>query len=103
MSQDEIKSKVGEAWKAHFDGSNAAAVELFKQVVEQEPTHVDAYWGLGLSYRKSGEKENALQAFEKVRDLIAGALEAEPENYERLLMLNRMVKQQIEQMDDFLD
>jgi hypothetical protein len=48
-----------------------------------------------------GDTDKALKAFEKVRDLVTAQLEAGAEDYERCLMLQRMVKQQIEQMSDF--
>ncbi len=74
-----------------------------KQLVNQVPDHIDANWGLGLSYRKAGDKANALQVFQKVRDLVTQKLEANPDDYERFFMLKRMVTQQIEQMNDFLE
>jgi cytochrome c-type biogenesis protein CcmH/NrfG len=103
MNQDELSTKVGEAWKAHYGGDNAVAIETFQQVVEQAPDHIDAHWGLGLSYRKAGDKENALRAFERVQELVTVELDKEPEDYERFFMLRRMVQQQIAQMNEFLD
>jgi hypothetical protein len=41
--------------------------------------------------------------FQKVRDLVEQELEANPEGYERFFMLKRMVSQQIEQMNDFIE
>jgi len=103
MSQKELDAKIGEAWQAHYDGQHRTAIDRFKTIIEEVPDHVDANWGLGLSYRKSGDRENALQIFEKVRDLVRAKLDAEPEDYERFFMLKRMVTQQIEQMSDFID
>lgn len=103
MNQDEVNTKVGEAWKAHYAGNNAAAIEAFQQVVEQAPEHIDAYWGLGLSYRKAGDKKNALHAFEKVKDLVSLELDRDPEDYERFFMLRRMAIQQIEQINVLFD
>lgn len=101
MNTNEIDKKIGDAWQSHYDGQHDSAVKQFSQIVAEAPNHVDANWGLGLSYRKMGDKEKALKAFEKVRDLVTAELEAGTEDYERYLMLQRMVKQQIEQMSDF--
>jgi lipopolysaccharide biosynthesis regulator YciM len=102
MSKNERDTKIGAAWQAHYDGKQEVAVEQFSQIVAEDPDNIDANWGLGLSYRKMDDKDHALQVFEKVRDLVTVALESDSENYERYLMLQRMVKQQIEQIDDFI-
>ncbi len=102
MSKNELEVKMGSAWQAHYDGNHASAIEQFNQIIAQMPDHIDANWGLGLSYRKVGDTQNALQVFKKIRDLITAELESEPEERERFVMLDRMVKQQIEQMNDFI-
>lgn len=102
MDPKEFDAKIGVAWKAHYSGQHKEAIEQFKTLVGQAPDHIDANWGLALSYRKSGEKDNALQVFQKVRDLVTRELEAHPENNERFFMLKRMVIQQIEQINDFI-
>jgi Flp pilus assembly protein TadD len=102
MDPKDFDAKIGAAWKAHYNGQHEQAIEQFKKLVDQTPDHIDANWGLGLAYRKAGEKANALQVFRKIRDLVTRELEARPEDYERLFMLKRMVSQQIEQMNDFI-
>ena len=102
MSKNELDVKIGAAWQAHYNGQHAAAVEQFNQIVADNPDHIDANWGLGLSARKAGDSETALQAFTKARDLIVAELASDPEDYERFIMLERMVKQQVEQMSDFI-
>lgn len=97
-----FEAKIGEAWKTHYQGDQAAAIEQFKRLVDEAPDHVDALWGLGLSYRKAGDLENARQAFEHARDLVQAALDEQPEEYGRLFMLNRMIKQQLEYISDFI-
>jgi tetratricopeptide (TPR) repeat protein len=104
MNTNEIDKRIGDAWQSHYDGQQDSAVQQFSQIVAEAPNHVDANWGLGLSYRKMGDKEKALKAFEKVRDLVTAQLdqlETDAEDYERCLMLQRMVKQQIEQISRF--
>jgi Flp pilus assembly protein TadD len=103
MDQNDFELEISEAWKAHYNGQHEQAIEAFKQLVGMAPDHIDANWGLGLSYRKAGDKANALRVFQKVRDLVEQELEANPEGYERFFMLKRMVSQQIEQMNDFIE
>jgi Flp pilus assembly protein TadD len=102
MDEKDFDAKISAAWKAHYSGQHEQAIEQFRKLVDQSPDHIDANWGLGLSYRKAGEKANALQVFQKVRDLVTQELETHPESYERFFMLKRMVIQQIEQMNDFI-
>lgn len=102
MSEKTLDVKIGEAWKAHYGGQQEAAIEQFTQIVADAPDNIDAQWGLGLCYRTIGEKDQALQAFEKARTLVDAELDGETDDRERMVMLQRMVKQQIEQIDDFI-
>jgi Flp pilus assembly protein TadD len=102
MNQKEIDAKIAEAWKAHYARQHQAAVEVFRQVVAEAPDNIDANWGLGLSYRGTGDKENALRVFQKVKELVAAHMESDSEGRERYIMLSRMVTQQIEQMSNFI-
>lgn len=101
MSEQDLKARIGDAWKAHYDGQHDLAVQKFRAIVAEAPDNVDANWGLGLSYRKAGDKQNALRVFQVVRDLVQARLE-QTEERERYFMLNRMVAQQIEQMAEFI-
>lgn len=103
MDQNDFDLEISEAWKAHYNGQHEQAIEAFEQLVGRAPDHIDANWGLGLSYRKAGDKANALRIFQKVRDLVVHELDANPESYERFVMLKRMVSQQIEQINDFIE
>ena len=98
MNQNDIDAQIGEAWQAHYNGQHEVALEKFKQLVAEMPDHIDANWGLGLSYRRAGDRQNALAVFNKVKELVTAELEADPEEYERFFMLKRMVSQQIEQI-----
>ena len=102
MSEKEFDAKVGEAWKAHYKGDQAAAIEQFKQLTSENAEHIDAHWGLGLAYRKSGDLENARVAFEQAHRLVKMALDADPSEYGRLFMLNRMIEQQLEHIANFI-
>jgi Flp pilus assembly protein TadD len=102
MDSKDFDNKISMAWKAHYNGQHQQAIDQFKQLVSAAPDDIDAHWGLGLSYRKAGDKANALQVFQKVRDLLAQKMDVQSDDYERLFMLKRMVNQQIEQMNDFI-
>jgi len=101
MDPKAIDARVGEAWKAHHAGNNEVAIEQFSRILAETPRHVDALWGLALAYRKVGDREKSLQTFRAAADLIAAQTGSEDDR-ERLFMLQRMVKQQIEQMADFI-
>lgn len=95
MNQKEIDEKIGEAWKAHYQGRDQDAIDQFIQLTEQSPENIDAHWGLALSYHNTGDTERAVRLFKKVKDLVTVKLESEPEDYERYFMLTRMVNQQL--------
>jgi hypothetical protein len=103
MNSQDIDVRIGEAWQLHYDGNDAAAVEKFLVLVDEVPDNIDAHWGLGLSYRDSGNKSRAKETFRKVKQLLTMIIEGEDGERGRYLMLARMVDQQIEQMEDFLD
>ena len=102
MSDKEIDRKIGEAWKAHYKGEHARAIDLFSQLAQQVPDHVDAQWGLGLAYRAAGDLENGAEAFKRAKALIESDLAKNPQEYGRLFLLNRMINQQLDYISDFI-
>jgi Flp pilus assembly protein TadD len=103
MDSKDFDTKISMAWKAHYNSQHQQAIDQFKQLVDMAPDDIDVNWGLGLSYRKAGDKATALEIFQKVRELLAQQMDVKSDNYERLFMLKRMVDQQIEQMNDFIE
>ena len=96
-----IDVRIGEAWKAHYQGQDSLAIEQFNGLVQEVPDNIDAHWGLGLAYRDAGDLDNAAQIFQKAKTMIAAQLQDENEekiNRERFVMLSRMVDQQITQL-----
>ena len=101
--KNDLDARIAEAWKAHYAGRQEEAVQQFAQIAADIPDNIDAKWGLGLAYRKSGQRDNALQVFQQVDQLLTAALETDSaDDRERFFMLKRMVKQQIEQMSEFI-
>ncbi len=101
QSKNDIDVRIGAAWKAHYRGQDDIAIEQFRQLVAEAPDHIDANWGLGLSYRDAGRIEDATQVFHKVKDLVGAQLEEQSTERERFVMLSRMVDQQLAQINEF--
>lgn len=100
--KEDSETKIREAWKAHHQGDHQGAVDRFLSLVRDEPEHIDLYWGLALSYRQLGDRNNALQMFQRAKELVETRLQSEPEDQERYVMLLRMVDQQINQIENFV-
>ncbi len=98
MNQQDIDARVGDAWAVLEAGDYQTAVAQFEQLVAENPDHIDAQWGLGLAYRRAGNTEGALRAFERVKAMVEAELAEHPEEHGRWFILNRMVHQQIEQL-----
>jgi hypothetical protein len=101
MNQNDIEAQIGEAWRAHYQGQDQVAIEKFLQLVAAAPDNIDAYWGLGLSYRDAGDTASAIQSFQKVKELVTSRLKTDSGQQERFVMLNRMVDQQLERIGQF--
>jgi tetratricopeptide (TPR) repeat protein len=72
-----------------FDLSSAD----FDHVVAEEPENIDSWYGLGLALKGSGTNSKALEAFEKVLELIHLL-----EDHQRANILGRLAKGQINQI-----
>ena len=103
MSDREFEKKIGEAWRLHYNGEYALAIEQFSKLVEQMSDNIDALWGLGLACRASGDRDRALELFRRAKDLVAAQFAEHPEEYGRLHLLNRMIQQQVDLNSDFIN
>ena len=70
-------------------GDNREAAELFRQVVEVDELHEEAYRRLMLALTRAGDRSEALKQYERLSRVLQSDLEAEPERetkvlYERL-------------------
>lgn len=54
---------INEAVKLRYDGDEASAVELWKQVLELDSNYELAYVGIGKSYLAAGENKKAMEYF----------------------------------------
>ncbi|MEP7286519.1 MAG: tetratricopeptide repeat protein [Chloroflexota bacterium] len=94
-NSSEVDSQVGQAWSQHFLGQNDVAIRTFQQLVERWPDHIDAHYGLALSLKKTEQKAEAGDAFRKTKSLVENAILDQTEMNPRLLMLSRMIDQQL--------
>lgn len=65
----------------------------FGHVVAEEPSNIDSWYGLGLALKGSGTTSKALEAFEKVLELLHLV-----EDHQRAQILGRLAKGQINQI-----
>lgn len=60
-----------EAWAFHGSKKDEdAAEENFRQAIALNPSSVDAYYGLGLVLKAQDRRQDAIQAFQKVVELL---------------------------------
>jgi tetratricopeptide (TPR) repeat protein len=107
MSNDSIAAQIGQAWRYQREGKTDAAIAEFDRILRQDTDNVDAHYGMGLAQRAAGKYETAIKHFERALALVeAGAaaryhghvdeiLVANTPEDDRLMMLNRMIKQRL--------
>lgn len=112
MSTMPAAEKIGQAWRMHRDNDNDSAIRMFNDILATHPESVDALYGLGLSYKASGENADAARVFEQALGITESALSAviqtshaeghqhgnnlETNFDDRYMMLSRMLKQRLE-------
>ena len=86
------------AWSAHAKKDNDQALRLFQTIVEQDPTHIDATYGLGLTLATAQQYDRAEQVFTRAAELVAARAnqQAADDEDSRYRMLVRMIAQQLE-------
>jgi|SRR5450432_729493 thioredoxin-like negative regulator of GroEL len=91
----EADAQVGQAWSMHYHGQNDNALQLFTEIVQRWPDHIDANYGLGLTFRAAGMKAEAANAYQKTKSLVQAASAVDSDDNARLLMLSRIIDQQL--------
>jgi tetratricopeptide (TPR) repeat protein len=85
-----------EGWTLHGSKKDEdAAEENFRQAIALSPKSVDAYYGLGLVLKAQDRRQEAIQAFQKVLDLLSANT---VEDRIRSQMLHRLSIGHINQM-----
>jgi tetratricopeptide (TPR) repeat protein len=93
----ETDKMIAEAWKSHRQGFHDKATEEFKQILQQNPDHADALYGLGLAQKAAGNNQAAIEAFTQLEEKIANLSREEKETGHpgQYFMLANMVQQQL--------
>lgn len=89
-------SPLGQAWRSHVTGRDEVALNEFQKLATSSPEDVDALYGLGLAQRGSGKTEEAVATFQRIMELLANQPAEDEDTRNRLEMLRRMVRQQLE-------
>lgn len=58
------------AWEHHSNKQDDAAEVSFRRAIQMSPGLFDAYFGLGLVLKAQGRKQEAIEAFNKVLELL---------------------------------
>lgn len=82
-------------WAYHAREDNDAAVEDFRTALDMDPKSVDAAYGLGIALKAGGQKEQAVEAFQKAANLLE---EGAVEDHDRSEMLHRLSIGQINEL-----
>ncbi len=114
MSTLHSSERISEAWRLHREGQNEAAMGIFQDLIRIAPENVDAYYGLGLVYKASGDRDAAIVAFQTALGYAEqayhavqttshaeghhGASDLNTHEDDRFMMLSRMLKQRLEDL-----
>lgn len=74
-------------WEYHSNKQEDSAEQSFRRAIQMSPGLLDAYFGLGLVLKAQGRKQEAIQAFEKVLDLLELEISSEPAQRQMLRRL----------------
>jgi len=74
---EKTKVKLEKAYKALLVGQTAAAINIYKEVLDREPSSRDAMFGLATAYHKNNQ-------FEQARAIYTDILRVDPSNKEAL-------------------
>lgn len=111
-NQNSNTERVGQAWNHHREGRNDASIAEFEAILKQNPSDIDATYGLGLAQRVAGRKQAAIESFQRAYQLVEQAkvvyqatrTSAQNENNvktpedDRFQMLSRMVQQRLAEL-----
>ncbi|MBI1279480.1 MAG: hypothetical protein GC179_15225 [Anaerolineaceae bacterium] len=112
MSSNPINASISHAWRHQREHQAATAVPEFEKILKQDENNLDALYGMGLALRDSGNKEGAIQNFQRCLELVTAAAAARrpaktgedehrtantPED-DRFMMLTRMLQQRLDEL-----
>ena len=97
MTQDErenlkpqnVENFLDQGWSFHTQEKNdTAAEESFRSAISLNPKSVDAYYGLGLVLKAQGRRQESIDNFKKVIELIEANPTDEQSNGEMMRRLS---------------
>lgn len=91
----EFDGRVGQAWSLHIRKRYDEAIQSYRDLLKEWPDHIDALFGLGLTYKMSGQKERAVEYFTKARQNTEAELSKAPAEPARFHMLLRIIDQHL--------
>ncbi len=89
-------SAIGRAWRSHNVGRDDSAIEEFRRLLAASPDDLDTLYGLGMALRGAGQKEEAVEVFTRILELLKQQTPQSEDEANRKEMLRRMTQQQIE-------
>jgi tetratricopeptide (TPR) repeat protein len=115
MSEINISARIAQAWAYHRAERNNDAQREFEAILHNAPDDIDALYGMGLTLRAAGQKDEAIELFQKAYDLTQDALHNEVQDVEtnqglvedtlvvagqnpRYMMLTRMLRQRLAEL-----
>jgi len=110
MTTNANDTLISQAWRAQKDGKASAAVSEFEKILAQEPSNIDAHYGIGLALRDSNQREKAVEHFKRALELVTDAdaprraaqdeerLAVNTPQDDRYMMLTRMLKQRLAEL-----
>jgi len=93
-----LDAQIGQAWDYHYKRQNEQALPLFQALVEQNPSHIDANYGLALVLATLHQNARAMEVFKYTAELVQTRMtqQAADDEDSRYRMLARMIDQQLE-------
>lgn len=65
-----VDEYVHQGWEHYGRGDLSAAEERFKKAISLSPAEIDAFHGLGLALKTQGKREEAIDTFTKLVELL---------------------------------
>ncbi len=65
-----IEEYIKQAWSQKASGKLDEAEAFFRKAITQKPEMIEAHYGLGLTLKAQGRRQDSIQCFEKVIELI---------------------------------
>lgn len=83
-------------WHNYGTGDLRAAEDYFRKAISLSPALIDAYYGLGLVQKAAGDRQGAVDTFQKVLDLLEHDTSIENT---RQAMLHRLANAQVNMLN----